>query len=96
MVLYINVGMLIGGKRAQEEVIAIQLSSASSFALLLLLHSVLAILMGLMAICLEVGLPAVVNLSGPQRHHWYNNYAVRGIYFFLMGVLTLPDSNWSW
>jgi hypothetical protein len=95
MVLYINVGMLIGGKRAQEEVIAIQLSSASSFALLLL-HSVLAILMGLMAICLEVGLPAVVNLSGPQRHHWYNNYAVRGIYFFLMGVLTLPDSNWSW
>jgi len=59
-------------------------------------HSVLAILLGSMALCLEVGLPAVVNLTGPQRHHWYNNYAVRGIYFFLMGVLTLPDSNWSW
>ena len=55
-----------------------------------------SLVLALFLLCLEVGIPAVVELSGPSRRHWYNGYMTRGVLFFYLGVVTLPDRDWAW
>jgi hypothetical protein len=55
-----------------------------------------AIMLTMFVFTLEIGLPVVVKLSGAERHHWYNNYFIRGLVFIYLGVLTQPDSDEKW